>query len=557
MFVEFPDLELDTKHGFLNSVNAITSANEYMHNVVHEIEPYGDNIHDIERATADELLYNEGTRSDHTTENQTHTDAESQALFTISDYSPEWSFTEGGVKVLITGPWDCNVPANKTASAATTVSSLPASSARTTTSSAITSPSSYTVLFDAFPVPTTLVQPGVLRCFCPAHEAGLATVQVACNGFVISNAVIFEYKLQAGGDSVRLSASLATTPTDASSTSLLTGAIDTNTSTDLSSSSVTELAVASMANENLLRLSLYSRLEAVDERLHIKAEPKESSASSLARKQHEDASEERLVRYCQALTTKMWRSVTPDRAWTGADGHRGMTLLHLAAALGYAKLVCVLLAWRAENPNAVLETEVDALSQDRNGFTPLMWSLARGHAACARILYRWNGTAMNVRNMAQQSALEVCTVGGYAQLAAEFRRLEADRRERNVTGALCGRFLSGGSAEVGGWEEDTFRRQLTHSNPMFGSNPYLNVATASSTLDGNGAPGMSTATISETGATEGGRDALNNQLGGDILLHSGGFSILDSDCGSPMSLGSTHSSRSHDGVFLRPGAVSW
>lgn len=62
--------------------------------------------------------------------------------------------------------------------------------------------------------------------------------------------------------------------------------------------------------------------------------------------------------------------MTPG-TWVVA-GHRGMTLLHLAAALGYIKLVGSLLTWRSENPNAILETEVDALSQDQQGFTPLV-----------------------------------------------------------------------------------------------------------------------------------------------------------------------------------------
>lgn len=57
----------------------------------------------------------------------------------ITDYSPEWAYPEGGVKVLVTGPWYST-----------------------------TSP--YTVLFDTFPVPTTLVQSGVLRCYCPGNH---------------------------------------------------------------------------------------------------------------------------------------------------------------------------------------------------------------------------------------------------------------------------------------------------------------------------------------------------------------------------------------------------
>ncbi|OQR73105.1 calmodulin-binding transcription activator-like [Tropilaelaps mercedesae] len=94
----------------------------------------------------------------------------------ITDYSPDWAYTEGGVKVLITGPWfQANSSTNQ-----------------------------YSILFDGVSVPTTLVQSGVLRCFCPAHEPGLVSLQVAADGFVISNSVSFEYrdnaKLTAGAE---------------------------------------------------------------------------------------------------------------------------------------------------------------------------------------------------------------------------------------------------------------------------------------------------------------------------------------------------------------------
>lgn len=79
--------------------------------------------------------------------------------------------------------------------------------------------------------------------------------------------------------------------------------------------------------------------------------------------------EERLVKYCETLTTKAWRSMTPG-AW--GVGYKGMTLLHLASALGYSKLVLSMLTWRSENPNVILETEIDAMSQDVKGFTPLV-----------------------------------------------------------------------------------------------------------------------------------------------------------------------------------------
>lgn len=49
-----------------------------------------------------------------------------------------------------------------------------------------------------------------------------------------------------------------------------------------------------------------------------------------------------------------------------------MSLLHLAARLGYTRLVNTLLSWQSENPNVILDIEIDALSQDNDGFTPLV-----------------------------------------------------------------------------------------------------------------------------------------------------------------------------------------
>ncbi|XP_026550169.1 calmodulin-binding transcription activator 1-like, partial [Notechis scutatus] len=59
-----------------------------------------------------------------------------QPLVSITDFSPEWSYPEGGVKVLITGPW-------------------------------MDDSESYSCLFDQISVPASLIQSGVLRCYCP------------------------------------------------------------------------------------------------------------------------------------------------------------------------------------------------------------------------------------------------------------------------------------------------------------------------------------------------------------------------------------------------------
>lgn len=47
---------------------------------------------------------------------------------------------QGGVKVLITGPWQ-------------------------------EASNNYSCLFDQISVPASLIQPGVLRCYCPGEEA--------------------------------------------------------------------------------------------------------------------------------------------------------------------------------------------------------------------------------------------------------------------------------------------------------------------------------------------------------------------------------------------------
>lgn len=261
----------------------------------------------------------------------------SSEVMTITDYSPEWAYPEGGVKVLVTGPWETNSP--------------------------------YTVLFDNFPVPTTLVQGGVLRCYCPAHEVGVATVQVSSQGFVISNSVNFEYK----------------------------------------SPPKVETKCESNASDVMYKFSLLNRLETIDEKLQIKTEPADSAGCEDASLFKQANFEERLVSYCQKLTTRTWRSMTPT-AWSVS--HKGMTLLHLASALGYSRLVCTMLSWRADNSSMILEREVDALSQDEDGFTPLMWACVKGHQETATILYRYNHNALNVKNSLQDGPVEAATKNG-------------------------------------------------------------------------------------------------------------------------------------------------
>lgn len=222
MFVEFPDLDLDTKNSLLqehspDSGGAITDMDNNENSIVGSLLNGGELEHQHQNIKNGDNILTENIEFDSSSllGQQQQKNDNQKDLYNISDYSPEWAYPEGGIKVLVTGPWDHN--------------------------------SNYTVLFDSFPVPTTVVQTGVLRCFCPAHEVGLATLQVACNGHVISNSCIFEYK----------------SPKNVEMGSICDGT--TNVSTNIGGNS-----------DSVYKISLYNRLESIDERMQIKTEPTDS-----------------------------------------------------------------------------------------------------------------------------------------------------------------------------------------------------------------------------------------------------------------------------------------
>ncbi|XP_023215662.1 calmodulin-binding transcription activator 1-like [Centruroides sculpturatus] len=275
----------------------------------------------------------------------------------ITDYSPDWSYTEGGVKVLVTGPW-------------------------------YSTSSPYSVLFDRISVPTTLVQSGVLRCYCPSHEAGLVSLQVACDGFVISNSVTFEYRHQPSSISQK-----------------------TDNWFDV--------------EETTLKFSLLERLELMGGKINFNNQDKNEVSSLFSQVMFgkENSFEDRLVTLCQHLMSATWVQ-RYDASPLTYSSCPGLTLLHLAAALGYSRLVCSLLHWRAENPSLILEAEVDALSRDKHDCTPLMWACERGHKEVALLLYQWNRTAVKVTDTQGRNPLSMAKERGYDDLVEQIEKTE-------------------------------------------------------------------------------------------------------------------------------------
>ncbi|XP_063756443.1 calmodulin-binding transcription activator 2 isoform X2 [Eleginops maclovinus] len=314
----------------------------------------------------------------------------SNRLASITDFSPEWSYPEGGVKVLITGPW--SEPSGR-----------------------------YSCVFDQSNVPATLIQPGVLRCYCPAHEAGLVCLQVLESGGSLSSSVLFEYRAR-----------------NASS---------------LPSSQLDWLSL----DDNQFRMSILERLEQMERRMaemaardnhqqqqqhyHHKHHHGNQLATPPAIPLPEDQEqssqwfERRIVGVCERMKR--------GGRWCGGRGggerlhhsprHRGMTLLHLAAAQGYTHLIHTLIHWRSVNPDSLdLEQEVDPLNIDHFSCTPLMWACALGHQRAAELLYGWNSSALGIPDSLGRLPLAVARSRGHTRLATALEDLHTHTLPRDI-----------------------------------------------------------------------------------------------------------------------------
>ncbi|XP_055043568.2 calmodulin-binding transcription activator 2 isoform X2 [Misgurnus anguillicaudatus] len=308
---------------------------------------------------------------------------ETQHLASITDFSPEWSYPEGGVKVLITGPWS-------------------------------ETDGRYSCIFDQSRVPASLIQPGVLRCYCPAHEAGLVALHVWMDSSVVSSAVLFEYRAR-----------------NASS---------------LPSSQLDWLSL----DDNQFRMSILERLEQMERRMtemsnnnqrhqHINQYHHQLNQNTLPHLTPENQSgvwfEHRIVALCeQMMLGGRWERDAERERLTHSVRHRGLTLLHLAAAQGYTQLIQTLIRWRSLSVNSLtVEQEVDPLNVDHFSCTPLMWACALGHQAAAVLLYRWSSAALGIPDSLGRLPLAVAHSRGHTRLARCLEELHTHSRTQEHT----------------------------------------------------------------------------------------------------------------------------
>lgn len=61
-----------------------------------------------------------------------------------------------------------------------------------------------------------------------------------------------------------------------------------------------------------------------------------------------------------------------------------------------------------------------------------MWACARGHTDTAIMLYKWNHTALNMKNISNLTALECAKVNSHSELVKELEKLEIRRDKANM-----------------------------------------------------------------------------------------------------------------------------
>ncbi|XP_078281692.1 calmodulin-binding transcription activator 1-like isoform X2 [Rhinoraja longicauda] len=328
-------------------------------------------------------------------------------LFMVTDYSPEWSYPEGGVKVLITGPWQ-------------------------------EASNNYSCLFDQISVPASLIQPGVLRCYCPAHDTGLVTLQVAFNSQIISNSVVFEYKARA----------MPTLPTSQHDWLSL--------------------------DDNQFRMSILERLEQMERRMSEMGSHQHhqqtgggglgggngggggNNQAQCASRVASCSFESRVVLVCEKMMSRAcW---VKSKHLIHSKTFRGMTLLHLAAAQGYATLIQTLIKWRTKHADSIdLELEVDPLNVDHFSCTPLMWACALGHTEAAVVLYKWDNRALSIPDSLGRLPLTIARSRGHVKLAEYLEELQREDESQiaglpQTPGMVCSPSeKSGSDGWIGQW----------------------------------------------------------------------------------------------------------
>ena len=100
-----------------------------------------------------------------------------------------------------------------------------------------------------------------------------------------------------------------------------------------------------MISVSELKVLLLNRLEKLEEHLMPASAPPHKLDTIDVGSRGSNMFENHLVKYCQDLCTRAW-TLSDNAAHPGGKDQHHMTLLHLTAALGYVRLINLLIKWR-------------------------------------------------------------------------------------------------------------------------------------------------------------------------------------------------------------------
>ena len=243
----------------------------------------------------------------------------------------------------------------------------------------------YQCLFGQYPVGAELIQNGVLRCYSPKHKPGTVTLSVLCDNVQLTEEVDFTF-------------------VESSEKSSSEDRMDHSEWLSISDTSFVQLLVE--------RISFIADM--------VAGENGHDAHSIITSSNDTDATtnvEDKLVDICKGLMT-----VVVDINFD-YKVEETMTVLHLASALGYIKLIQLLMNWVESNPNKIIQVEASPTSQDQFSLIPIMWSSAKGYFNTTCVLHQWAESTIETKDACGCTALALATENGHESLVEYLGRL--------------------------------------------------------------------------------------------------------------------------------------
>ena len=238
--------------------------------------------------------------------------------------------------------------------------------------------SRYSCQFGDCIVHAELIQNGVLKCYSPEHPPEKILLTVLCNGQKISYPFEFEF-------------------------------------VDPSKESLNEVIIKhddwlSITNESLAN-TLKERIVAISEIISL------GEVIACVDLIVDESYEEQLITFCKDLMEK------PVNVDFDYKVENTMTLLHLAAALGYLRFIQLLLHWVENFPSKVICAEASPTCYDQFHLLPIMWSAAKGHFNTTCVLLQWNDTTIETKDWCGCSIVDLARECDHGSLVVYLERI--------------------------------------------------------------------------------------------------------------------------------------